>query len=33
LEQSLLLFRLGSISAADAQQVHHVWAQHVKPQF
>lgn len=33
LEQSLLLFRLGSLSAADAQRVRSVWDQLVKPQF
>ena len=33
LEQSLLLSRLGRISAYDAQTVKQVWASHVKPQF
>lgn len=33
LEQSLLLFRLGRISSGDARQVHHIWVQHIKPQF
>ena len=33
LEQSLLLSKLGRISANDAQTVKQVWAVHVKPQF
>jgi mRNA interferase MazF len=33
LEQSLLLFRLGQISQADAQRLKEVWAMYVKPQF
>ena len=33
LEQSLLLRRLGNVSAADAQQLKTIWSQHVKPQF
>jgi mRNA interferase MazF len=33
LEQSLLLFRLGSISTADARQIKDVWARYVKPKF
>jgi mRNA interferase MazF len=33
LEQSLLLHRLGNVSAADGQQLKSVWASYVKPQF
>jgi mRNA interferase MazF len=33
LEQSLLLYRLGALSAADAQRLKATWNQHVKPQF
>ena len=33
LEQSLLLHRLGPISAADALQIHGAWNTHVKPEF
>jgi mRNA interferase MazF len=33
LEQSLLLSRLGDISIGDAQRIHSVWTQHIKPQF
>jgi mRNA interferase MazF len=33
LENSLLLIRLGSISQADAQQLHTVWSADVKPNF
>ena len=33
LEQSLLLFRLGCVSPADAQRLKDVWAVHIKPQF
>ncbi len=33
LEQSLLLVKIGQISAADAEQVKAVWNQHIKPQF
>jgi mRNA interferase MazF len=33
LEQSLLIHKLGSISAADATQVKAVWAAQVKPAF
>jgi mRNA interferase MazF len=33
LEQSLLLFRLGTISSGDGQRLHQIWAQHVKPHF
>jgi mRNA interferase MazF len=33
LEQSLLIGRIGAISAADSDQVKQTWAQHVKPQF
>jgi len=33
LEQTLLLFQLGGISSGDAQRVHQVWAQQIKPQF
>ena len=33
LEQFLLLFRLGSISPADAQRIRQVWTQHIKPDF
>ncbi len=33
LEPSLLLFRLGRISTADAQRIKDVWAKYVKPQF
>lgn len=33
LEKSLLLFRLGQISEADAQGVKEAWALYVKPQF
>jgi len=33
LEQSLLFQRLGSVSAADGQQIKAAWAMRVKPQF
>jgi mRNA interferase MazF len=33
LEQSLLIGRIGTISAADAERVKQAWAAHVKPQF
>jgi mRNA interferase MazF len=33
LEQSLLIGRIGSIAAADAEKVRHVWATLIKPQF
>jgi mRNA interferase MazF len=33
LEQSLLAYRLGTISPQDAQQIKSAWAQHIKPQF
>jgi mRNA interferase MazF len=33
LEQSLLIARIGAISARDAQAVKQVWASHVQPQF
>jgi mRNA interferase MazF len=33
LEQTLLIHKLGSISAADASQVKAVWAAQVKPAF
>lgn len=33
LEQSLLIGRIGSISAADANRVTQIWSTHVKPQF
>jgi mRNA interferase MazF len=33
LEQSLLVFRLGHISSADAQRLKDVWAARIKPQF
>jgi mRNA interferase MazF len=33
LEQSLLIGRIGMISARDAQAVKQVWASQVKPQF
>jgi mRNA interferase MazF len=33
LEQSLLLFRLGRVSPADAQRLKDTWDLHVKPQF
>ncbi len=33
LEQSLLLIRLGHLSADDAQRLKTTWATHVKPQF
>jgi mRNA interferase MazF len=33
LEQSLLVFRLGHVSLADAQRLKDVWAMHIKPQF
>jgi mRNA interferase MazF len=33
LEQSLLIGRIGIISAADANSVRQAWAKHVKPQF
>jgi len=33
LEQSLLIVRIGIISAADGQIVHQTWTAHVKPQF
>jgi mRNA interferase MazF len=33
LEQSLLLFRLGQVSAPDGQQIKTVWDKDVKPQF
>jgi PemK-like, MazF-like toxin of type II toxin-antitoxin system len=33
LEQSLLLFRMGRISASDGRRLKDTWAKHVKPQF
>jgi mRNA interferase MazF len=33
LEQTLLIHKLGSISAADTPQVKAVWSTHVKPAF
>lgn len=33
LEQSLLLFHLGSISQGDGQRLKNVWDLHVKPRF
>ena len=33
LEQSLLLFKLGRISSADARNLKNVWTKHIKPQF
>lgn len=33
LEQSLLIHRLGIISASDAQRLKTVWSAHVKPAF
>jgi mRNA interferase MazF len=33
LEQSLLVGRIGLISAADGQRVKDAWANHVRPQF
>src|SRR5487761_1234812 len=33
LQQSLLLHRLGSVSANDARQLKSIWVQHVQPQF
>jgi mRNA interferase MazF len=33
LEQSLLIARIGAISASDAQLVKQVWASRVQPQF
>jgi mRNA interferase MazF len=33
LEQALLIHKLGTISAADAQQVKSVWSIHIKPAF
>lgn len=33
LEQSILEFRLGHISASDALRVREAWAEHIKPQF
>lgn len=33
LEQTLLIHKLGSISAGDAAQVKTVWSAHVKPAF
>jgi mRNA interferase MazF len=33
LEQVLLIHKLGTISAADAQQVKNVWLAHIKPAF
>jgi len=33
LEQTLLIHKLGSLSAADALQVKTVWSAHVKPGF
>jgi mRNA interferase MazF len=33
LEQALLTRPLGTVSAADAQQLKSIWALHVKPQF
>jgi mRNA interferase MazF len=33
LEQTLLIHKLGSISATDAPQVKTVWSAHVKPAF
>jgi mRNA interferase MazF len=33
LEQSLLLSKLGTISAADAEQAKEIWQLYIKPQF
>jgi mRNA interferase MazF len=33
LEQSLLVFRLGYVSPADAQRLKDIWAVHIKLQF
>ncbi len=33
LEQSLLIKKLGELSASDAQALTEVWTQHVKPNF
>ena len=33
LEQSLLIGRIGVISAADGERVKQIWAMHIKPQF
>ena len=33
LEQSLLLFRLGHVSQADAQRLKDGWGVHIRPQF
>ena len=33
LEQSLLLHRLGQLEPHDAQRLHAIWNQHIKPQF
>ena len=33
LEQSLMIARIGTISAADAEQVRQTWLTHIKPQF
>jgi mRNA interferase MazF len=33
LEQSLLLGKLGTISAADTEQVKEIWQLYLKPQF
>jgi mRNA interferase MazF len=33
LEQSLLIGRIGTISAADADKLKQTWAAHIKPQF
>jgi mRNA interferase MazF len=33
LEQSLLLVRMGQVSATDAQRLKTAWAKHIKPQF
>jgi mRNA interferase MazF len=33
LEQSLLIGRIGVVSAADGERVKQTWARHIKPQF
>lgn len=33
LEQMLLIYKLGSISPADASQIKGIWSAHVKPAF
>ncbi len=33
LEQSLLLFRMGRVSAGDASRLTDIWFKHIKPQF